>query len=99
MSVVHDLFNNSAGMDPVTDVVKANGSFTSAWAEILSGICEKPIIRCENCAKSPEEIGPNAKFMQCSGCKFERNRVSITVQSERLLSFARSFNTSIYLFC
>ena len=69
MSVLHDLSYGSAGMDPVTKFMKTKGSFARAWSKTLSGMRDKPIIRCENCTKSPEEIGQNVKFMMCSSCK------------------------------
>jgi hypothetical protein len=37
----------------------------------LSGKRDKPLIRCESCTKTPEEIGGNPKFMVCSNCKFK----------------------------
>jgi hypothetical protein len=69
MSVLHDLSNGSAGMDPVTDFMESQGSFATAWGKTLAGVRDKPVIRCEHCAKTPEEIGRDVKFMLCSVCK------------------------------
>lgn len=68
MSVFHDMTRGSEGMDPIRDLM-SKGVFVNSWAHALSVMRDKPIIRCENCTKSPEEIGGNAKFMVCSGCK------------------------------
>ena len=69
LSVVHDFVYGSAGMDPVTDFVDSDQIFARAWSKTVSSIRDKPLIRCENCTKSPEEIGRNVKFMLCSSCK------------------------------
>lgn len=69
MSVLHDLSRGSAGMDPVIEFMKAQGPFASAWGKTMSSVRDKPIIRCEHCTKSPEEIGGDVKFMLCSACK------------------------------
>jgi hypothetical protein len=73
MSVARDLAHGSAGMDPVVDMMKSDGLFASSWAKTLSSMLDKPVVRCENCAKSPEEIGDNAKLMACSNCKNKLN--------------------------
>lgn len=57
-------------MDPIIEFMNSNGMFASAWSKTLSDARDKPIIRCENCTKCPEEIGGrDVKFMVCSGCK------------------------------
>ena len=68
MSVLHDLSVGSPGMDKVTDVIKADQNMALGWAKILSSKRDKPLIRCENCTKMPEEIDGNPKFMVCSNC-------------------------------
>jgi hypothetical protein len=68
LSIVGDMINGSPGMDPVVNFMKSS-PLARAWSEAVSEMRDKPIIRCENCAKSPEEIGHNVKFMQCSVCK------------------------------
>jgi hypothetical protein len=69
MSVLHDLSHGSASMDPVIDILKSSGVFASSLGKTLKGMAEKPLIRCENCIKSPEDIGGDIKFMLCSTCK------------------------------
>jgi hypothetical protein len=69
LSVYHDMSYGSTGMDPVKEFMQTKGSFAKSWSHMLSGMRDKPISRCENCTKSPEEIGPNVKFMLCSVCK------------------------------
>jgi hypothetical protein len=68
LSIVEDMMNGSPGMDPVVNFMKSS-PLARAWSKAVSGMRDKPIIRCENCTKSPEEIGHNVKFMQCSVCK------------------------------
>jgi hypothetical protein len=36
---------------------------------MLREMRDKPLIRCEQCTKSPEDIGENIKFMVCSICR------------------------------
>lgn len=69
LSIVDDLMNGSAGMDPVKDFIKKRGPFARGMSKALADLREKPIIRCENCTKSPEEIGREVRFMMCSCCK------------------------------
>jgi hypothetical protein len=56
-------------MNPVTDLMKSDEIFAKARSKTVSGMRDKPLIRCENCTKSSEDIGKDAKFMQCSTCK------------------------------
>ena len=69
MSVLHDLSHGSPGMKKATDLMTSDGGMASAWAKTLASERDKPIIRCENCTKTPEEVEGNAKFMVCSKCK------------------------------
>jgi hypothetical protein len=69
MSVMRDLINGSPGMDPVKRLIESDGCFASGWGKALAGMRDKPIVRCENCTKTPEEILGNGKFMVCSRCK------------------------------
>jgi hypothetical protein len=75
MSVLHDLSYGSPGMDPVIDMLNESGPFVQALSKTLAGVRDKPIIRCQNCTKNPEEIefGGNAKFMVCSTCRSKLN--------------------------
>ena len=58
-------------MDKATDVLKVDGDFALGWAKALSSKRDKPLIRCQNCTKTPQEIDGNPKFMVCSICKSE----------------------------
>jgi Zn finger protein HypA/HybF involved in hydrogenase expression len=70
MSVVRDLSASSPSMNKVAGRIKAaNVKIVLAWGKTLSSKRKKPQIRCENCTKTPEEIGGNPKFMLCSNCK------------------------------
>jgi protein-arginine kinase activator protein McsA len=69
MSIMHDLSFGSPGMDQATDLLKADGNMALGWAKTLSSKRDKPLIRCENCTKTLEEIGGNPKFMVCSTCR------------------------------
>jgi hypothetical protein len=69
LSIVGDMMHGSPGMDPVTNFMKQPASFAWSWGKTLSSLRDKPIIRCENCTKSPDEIGHSVKFMLCSVCK------------------------------
>jgi hypothetical protein len=68
MSVLRDLSFGSPGMNPVTEMMKSDPLFASGISKTLADVRDKPIIRCENCTKTPEEIG-SGKFMVCSSCK------------------------------
>jgi hypothetical protein len=71
MSVMDDLIHGSAGMDPVKELIASNELMASGWGETIANMRDKPVIRCENCTKSPEEIKGSGKFMVCSGCKLK----------------------------
>jgi hypothetical protein len=73
MSVLHDLSYGSPGMNSVINILESDAGFARAWAESLSSMRDKPVIRCDNCTKSPEEVGGNVKFMLCSSCKSKLN--------------------------
>ena len=69
MSVLHDMSHGSPGMKKATDLMTSVGGMALAWAETLASERDKPIIRCENCTKTPKEVGGKAKFMVCSKCR------------------------------
>jgi hypothetical protein len=54
-------------MDPVLSILKSEVG--NGVRRKLRELPDKPLIRCEKCTKSPEDIGENIKFMQCSICK------------------------------
>ncbi|KIM75252.1 hypothetical protein PILCRDRAFT_13796 [Piloderma croceum F 1598] len=66
-SILHDLTCGSARMDPVTHFMEMEVSLQPR-IKTLPSMRDKPVIRCENCTKRPEEIGRNVKFMLCSVC-------------------------------
>jgi hypothetical protein len=90
VSVMRDMSNGSPGMDPVIKLLKSDPMFASAWGYALSSMRDKPLIRCENCTKTPEEVGDNAKFMVCSGCKFKLD-FTLHYCSQRVLFYAYPF--------
>ena len=57
----------SPDMDKATDLSNADRAKTSSSQH------DNPVIYCEKCAKTPEEIGGNLKFMVCSKCKSQLN--------------------------
>jgi hypothetical protein len=64
-SIMIDLVNGSPGMDPVMGFLNSMDSYKA-----IIDMRHKPIIRCENCTKTPEDIqGSSGKFMVCSSCK------------------------------
>jgi hypothetical protein len=67
MSVYENLTYGSTNMDPIADILKS--PVCSSIGQLVLGLRDKPLIRCEKCIKTPKEIGDNAKFMQCSVCK------------------------------
>lgn len=67
-SVRHGLTSGSAQVDLVAHIIKMEGSLALPCSKPLPSVRDKPVIRCENCTKSPEQIGRNAKFMLCSVC-------------------------------
>jgi hypothetical protein len=71
MSVLHDLSNGSPGMDPVKELMDSDGAFAHAHSRTMAMLSHKPVIRCENCTKRPEDIDGNPKFMVCSACKLK----------------------------
>ncbi|KIJ60380.1 hypothetical protein HYDPIDRAFT_32345 [Hydnomerulius pinastri MD-312] len=50
-------------------ILNTDQSFSASMARVKTTLRDKPLTRCENCTKTPEEIGPNARFMVCSTCK------------------------------
>ena len=67
MSIAKDLAHGSTSMDPIVDILSSD--LGSAIGQMLRSLRDKPLIRCEKCTKTPEEIGDNIKFMLCSVCK------------------------------
>jgi hypothetical protein len=69
-SIYHDLAHRSEGMKDVLDIVEnSDGAFSRSLAYAKTTLRDKPLVRCENCTKTPEEIEPGIRFMVCSTCK------------------------------
>ncbi|KAG2365055.1 hypothetical protein BDR07DRAFT_1481910 [Suillus spraguei] len=87
MSFSRDVTNPGEGMKKVLDFMEGTkGYVTQAIAEVKTTLRDKPIIRCENCTKTPEDIAQGVRFMVCSVCKtklkFEVNYCSQSCQKE-----------------
>lgn len=55
-------------MNPIKTLMQEQPAYATALSSVLSTIADKPLIRCENCTKTPEEIGGGIHFMLCSVC-------------------------------
>ncbi|RDB20676.1 hypothetical protein Hypma_012263 [Hypsizygus marmoreus] len=69
MSILEDFAKGSRGMDPVREVMNDEPILASALGKALAIANYKPIVRCENCTKTPDMIEGNPKFKLCSVCK------------------------------
>jgi hypothetical protein len=95
MSVMHDLIYGSPGMDPVKGVLESDDCCVRGIGKALASMRDKPIIRCENCTKTPEEVQGSGKFMVCSSCRSKLDftihycsqLVNPTIMIEFLLTF------------
>ncbi|KAF9236271.1 hypothetical protein BU15DRAFT_50228 [Melanogaster broomeanus] len=77
LSISSDIAHGSKGMNPVVNLMEnTDGYFSRAVAKAKANFREKPLIRCENCTKTPEEIGPDTRFMVCSVC---RSKLAFTI--------------------
>lgn len=60
----------SSQSHPAVELMQTAGTtYANAMTETLSTMNAKPIIRCEHCEKSPEEVGDGPRFAMCSKCK------------------------------
>ncbi|KAG1779881.1 hypothetical protein EV702DRAFT_1178145 [Suillus placidus] len=74
LSIVGDIANRSEGMKEVLHVMEnTEGYVARSLAQVKSTFRDKPLIRCENCTKTPEDIGQGVRFMACSVCKTKLN--------------------------
>ncbi|KAG2345776.1 hypothetical protein BDR05DRAFT_974746 [Suillus weaverae] len=70
LSIVGDITNRSEGMKGVLHIMEnTEGYVARSLAQAKSTFRDKPLIRCENCTKTPEDIGQGVRFMVCSVCK------------------------------
>ncbi|KAG2038977.1 hypothetical protein BDR03DRAFT_999084 [Suillus americanus] len=86
-SILHDITHRSKGMKDVLNIVENTGAyFAYSLAQAKSSLRDKPLSRCENCTKTPEDIGQGVRFMVCSTCrlklKFEVHYCSQFCQNE-----------------
>ncbi|KAH7884235.1 hypothetical protein F5I97DRAFT_1811777, partial [Phlebopus sp. FC_14] len=72
---IGDDVGKNLGMKPVF-VQNTDGFFARSMAQTMASLREKPLIRCKNCMKTPEEVGSDVRFMVCSACK---NKLNITI--------------------
>ncbi|KAG1852603.1 hypothetical protein C8R48DRAFT_676109 [Suillus tomentosus] len=77
----------SEGMKGVLHLMEnTKGYVARALAQAKTTFRDKPLVRCENCTKTPEEIGQGVRFMVCSVCKaklnFEKHYCSQSCQKE-----------------
>ncbi|OAX33988.1 hypothetical protein K503DRAFT_803945 [Rhizopogon vinicolor AM-OR11-026] len=81
-SIANDIVHHSEGMKDVLDIVEHSNHE------------DKPLIRCDNCTKMPEEIELGVRFMVCSACKsklaFEVHYCSRTCQEKDWLVHKRA---------
>lgn len=57
-------------MERVKGFIGTSGTMADDWLRSLSELRQKPMLRCENCAKGQEDDGmAEKKFMQCGSCK------------------------------
>ncbi|KAG1774140.1 hypothetical protein EV702DRAFT_1180918 [Suillus placidus] len=74
LSIVGDITNRSEGMKGVLHIMEnTEGYVARSLAQAKSTFRDKPLIRCENCTKTPEDIGQGVRFMVCSVCKTKLN--------------------------
>ncbi|KAG1734548.1 hypothetical protein EDD22DRAFT_787874 [Suillus occidentalis] len=74
LSIVGDITNRSAGMKGVLHVMEnTEGYIARSLAHAKTTFRDKPLIRCDNCTKTPEDIGQGVRFMVCSVCKAKLN--------------------------
>ncbi|KAG2110270.1 uncharacterized protein F5147DRAFT_689867 [Suillus discolor] len=86
-SILHDITHRSMGMKDVLNIVENTGTyFAHSLALAKATLRDKPLVRCENCTKTPEDIGQGVRFMVCSTCKsklkFEVHYCSQSCQNE-----------------
>lgn len=73
VSIFQDIGQGSPGMDPVLEVIDENFSLAAGLGKAVSTLRDKPIIKCQHCTKSQEEMRDDRKFMLCSICKSKLN--------------------------
>ncbi|RDB20658.1 hypothetical protein Hypma_012229 [Hypsizygus marmoreus] len=86
LSILKDFALGSPGMNPVVEMIDTEPIFARGIGKALANVRSKPLIRCENCTKSPDMIEGSPKFMMCSVCKSKLDFVvhycSLTCQKD-----------------
>ncbi|KAG1737183.1 hypothetical protein EDB19DRAFT_1637176 [Suillus lakei] len=77
LSIVHEITDRSSSSDGMKNVLHVMENteeyITRSVAQLKTTLRDKPLIRCENCTKTPEDIGQGVRFMVCSVCKTKHN--------------------------
>ncbi|KAG2137619.1 uncharacterized protein EDB93DRAFT_1167136 [Suillus bovinus] len=86
-SILKDITGRGEGMKNVLHLMEnSKGYVARSIAQVKTTLRDKPVIRCENCTKMPEDIGEGVRFMVCSLCKsklkFEVHYCSQSCQKE-----------------
>jgi hypothetical protein len=71
LALFGDLLNRSTAMNPVKSFMKEHSSLAKTWGRALFLRPNKPLIKCKNCTKAPEEISNNIVSMLCSTCNIK----------------------------
>ncbi|KAH7920637.1 hypothetical protein BV22DRAFT_1020841 [Leucogyrophana mollusca] len=74
-AISRDIVDESEGTKPIVDAMEScrGSGLADGWPHIIENLRDKPIIRCENCEKSAEELGTGVRFMVCAICKTKMN--------------------------
>lgn len=102
MSLSGDLMNGGSVINPIKKLMEERPMYASVMGELISSQLNKPLIRCENCTKSREDLG-DVQFKLCSACnnklQFKIHYCSMCVlressachaPSDHLLHFSRA---------
>ncbi|KAG0702804.1 hypothetical protein DFH29DRAFT_919846 [Suillus ampliporus] len=86
-TISRNKFIDMQWMKTVLDIMEnTKGYFAKSLAYAKTTLRDKPLIRCDNCTKTPEDIGQGVRFMVCSTCKaklsFEVHYCSQSCQNE-----------------
>ncbi|KAH7928127.1 hypothetical protein BV22DRAFT_1005538 [Leucogyrophana mollusca] len=68
-SFASEVVHGGRDIDSVLKVMDEDGAIADGFAKAMQSMRDKPIIRCENCERSADELGPDTRFMVCSTCK------------------------------
>lgn len=74
-SILSDLVDGSVGMNKAQSKATDDPILASMFTKAVSELRTKPLLRCENCTKSEEELD-HRHFMICSACK---NKINFSI--------------------